>query len=339
MVTLQPIFHVLGYRSEVQQRSLIKLLEVSGAFGELPGVDGTLNDRQAQAILTSVTFSDAVAAAHWLHDTTQEHMLRRPPGVERHECEEPEHFRRHRGELLNALRRFGALSEAKPKAKHYDHVLVLGAIESAVTARLVTLKELYGQGVRFDNIHLLGSERPLDPRYEPLATIAVEGGAKCSTEMQMMIARAYETNETWPEDLQEVHFTSVTTPTQVHGRANTRDTIVSWLKTKPKPGRVLVISSQPLVGYQDAAVKSMLPAEFTVETVGASIAEDSLKISVAVDSIARQIDVGFLKLLETLTTMQPSLRPVDLANTATDPATYQFRFNADAASRLRACAG
>ena len=69
-----------------------------------------------------------------------------------------------------------------------------------------------------------------------------------------------------------------------------------------------------------------------METVGARIGEDGVKISVAMDAIARQIDVGMPKLLEALKTHptpKPALRLIDPGSIECDPATYQFRFNAD----------
>jgi hypothetical protein len=343
MVTLEPVLRALGYQTEGEQRNFIKLLAASGAFGQLPGVTGTLTDMQARAIATRVTFNDNTEAANWLHDATQKHMLHRQPGVERFECEEPEFFKQNRSELLGALHHLGILDEKRPQAKHYDHVLVLGSMEGIVSTRMDMIKEMYDQGVRFDKIHLLGSDRHLEPSHEPFAKIASDVGG-VATEMQMMTARAYEKSESWPEALQNVRMFSVDTFNHSNGtRANTQDNTRSWLhwmtKTNmPLTGRVLVISSQPNVAYQDAAVKSVLPPGFTVETVGARVSESNLKISVAMDDIARQIDVGFPKLLEALQKPQqqqqaaqemPKLVMLDPAEIKVDAPTYQFRSGGD----------
>src|SRR5690348_1506010 len=99
-VTLRPAFEALGYTDPVQQRALIKLLQASGAFGEVQGVNGTLTDNQAQAILDKVTyFEDPQAAARWLHDATQKHF-RRPDGTERYQCIETENYQNNRDALL-----------------------------------------------------------------------------------------------------------------------------------------------------------------------------------------------------------------------------------------------
>ncbi|MDE3060252.1 MAG: hypothetical protein KGJ06_04515 [Pseudomonadota bacterium] len=335
--TLETIFNALGYGKEGQQTALTQLLQASGAFGELPDVQGIISESQAKAILKHVTFDTPEQAAHWLHDATQAHMLRRPAGVERCQCEEPELFRRHRSELLRALDAAGMLSAKAPAGKHYDHVLVLGAMEGAVNERLDVLPKLWNEGVRFDKIHLLGSDRPLDPS-EPVHADSYGKG----TEMQMMIARAHEKHNAWPEELQKLSLHPVNTPQQAHGRANTQDTIRSFLKDEEgkiqlKAGdRLLIISSQPHVAYQEAAVKSVLADSFQVETIGAPAAEESLKISVGMDAIARQIDVGFPKLLEALKSQKNALPEplvmLDPAGIKVDAATYQFRSGGNGAT-------
>ena len=51
-------------------------------------------------------------------------------------------------------------------------------------------------------------------------------------------------------------------------RPDTAATVCDWRATDPKPGTVLAISTQPFVGYQHAVLKSLLPPEFVLETIG-----------------------------------------------------------------------
>jgi len=333
-VTLQPIFQAIGFSDAGQQTALIKLLHASGAFGAVPGVGVMLDDKQADALLHNLTFPNLTQATHYLHSITQGHMLRRPPGSERAECEEPEHFKQHRGALMEALQQTGMLSAIKPARIYYDHVLIPGAVEGEVKTRLDMLRNLWDQGVRFGAIHLLGSERTLRPEFEPSADTLGADRAKITTEMQMMETYYYAKSAVWPKELQDIRVFEVNSFNRPNGeRANTQDTIVSWQQTHPKPGEVLVVSSQPFARYQDAAVKSILPPSFHIETVGAPALPD-VKISVAMDTIARQIDVGFPKLLEKLQSRrrmpQTEIVMFDPANINVDAATYQFRSNGDA---------
>lgn len=331
--TLKPVLDSLGYGTATQQRAVVKLLQASGAFGTLAGIEGLLNDKQADAILNNITFSDLQNAAKMLHDITQEHLIKRRPGEERCHCTEPEMFKQHRAELLQVLEDAGLLGSVKPTQKYYDHVLVLGATQAEVDKRLDHLKELWDQGVRFGKIHLLGSERPLMADREDSAGKRGPNGTASRIEMDMMEDRYYAKSASWPKEMQAVRVFEVNTYNKKDGsRANTKDTIEAWQQTNPGAGEVLAISSQPYVKYQDAAIKAVLPRSFHVETVGVEAPRD-IKISVVADTLARQIDVGFEKLQERLKMRRPKLEAqlvlIDPKEIQVDAATYQFRAGGD----------
>lgn len=342
-VTLEPVFHALGYDTPAKQRGLITLLQAAGAFGQLPGVSGVLSDKQAGAVLAGVTFEDAQQAASWLHDVTQS-CMKRPEGQGRDDTPERKDFITHRRELLAALTDAGVVSDVKPRLASYDHVLLLGSRESMAETRLQSIKALWDEGIRFDKIHLLGSERPLDESNEPIAAAMSNHGGNqgdnqggsLSTETEMLKVQYYAMREDWPQELKQVPVYAVGSFDRDDRHANTKDTIETWLSMRPEPaqGNVLVISNQPYVAYQDAAVKSVLPPSFHVETVGASVDARDVNISLAMDAIARQIDVNFAALLQQSAKLSeesaPSLAMLDPARIKADPQTYQFRSHYDA---------
>lgn len=332
-VTMKPVLDALGYSTPTQQRAVVRLMQAAGAFGDVPGVDGLLTDKQADAILNNVTFNDLAQAADVLHNATQDAMIRRPKGVERADCDEPEAFRRKREGLMQALQEAGMTDAVKPRQKYYDHVVVLGATEHEVDKRLDHLRELWDQGVRFGKIHLLGSERSLRQGDEPSQGKRGENGHTTRSEMDMMENRYYAKAAGWPKEMQAVRVFEVNTYNKPNGeRANTKDTIESWVKTHPAKGDVLVISSQPHVRYQDAAVKSALPKGYSVDSVGPDAPYD-MKVSVGMDSIARQVDVGFGQLKERLKMRKPRLETqlvlIDPKDILVDAPTYQFRSGGD----------
>lgn len=53
-------------------------------------------------------------------------------------------------------------------------------------------------------------------------------------------------------------------------RPTTEDTIKKWLETNPSSGTCLAISNNPHIGYQHSVLKTYLPDEFKLETVGSS---------------------------------------------------------------------
>ncbi len=322
-VTLKPVFEALGYTDPKQQRGLVKLLQASGAFGDVKGVNGVLTDLQADAILTHVTFNDNMQALELLHQITQESLIGK----------EPPAFETYKKELTAALADTGMTSEIKPSRTQYDHVLLLGAVEGVTNERFEFMKRQWEQGVRFDQIRMLGSERALQPDTEPTAGKEGPAGNKVVNEMSMMESRYYDEKSRWPEGLEKVRVFEVNTYNKPGGvRANTQDTIQSWLKTHPDPGHVLVVSSQPSAKYQDAAVKSVLPESFHVETIGA--VPKNVTIPYAMDRFARQVDVAMTQLKQQLKDKENIIKTPLIAvapeDIKVDAATYQFRSGGDA---------
>jgi hypothetical protein len=329
--TLKPTLEALGFADEAQQVALIKLLHAGGAFGDLLASRGVLDDKSANGVLEGLQFTNDEQAARWLHAATQKTMLR-PSSMARQDMVDSHLFQQHHDALAKTLLTSGLTSKMQPKHKHYDHVLLLGTTESGVDTRLDTLKHLWEQGVRFDKIHMLGCDRTLSvteasvgkngPRHHPIRT-----------EMDMMEARFYAKRMEWPPELKEVRAFEVDTFNQPNGKcADTKDTVESWLYTQPDAGNVLVISNQPLAYYQDAAARAALPAQYKVDTVGAA-ADADVKISVALDALARQIHVGFPGLLEQLKTntniLKTPMIAVDPSVLKVDADTYQFRSGGD----------
>jgi hypothetical protein len=70
-------------------------------------------------------------------------------------------------------------------------------------------------------------------------------------------------------------------------RPLTADTLSAWLATNPTPGTCLAISNQPYVAYQQTVLKTLLPSDFSVQTVGAATSEPTEKISIMLDTLAR----------------------------------------------------
>lgn len=330
MTTLKPVLEELGFQSPAKQLAFVKLLQATGAYGRLKGVEGVLSDAQAKAVLENVNFESTRQAAEWLHDVTQENMLR-PAGKERYQCAESAELDAMRSRLVPLLQELGLVDPVRPKHMHYDHVLVLGAMQPAVENRLDILEQVSNEGATFGRIHLLGSERTLAPEREPLAASLAD-----KTEMGMMEQSFIRKSAAWSKELQNTPVTAVDTRMRTDGtRPNTADTVAAWLDSGVQPGRVLVISNQPYVQYQDAAVKSLMPAGFEVETIGAAADVSCMKLVAACDSVARQVDAGMDKLMERLRLREnereaaPDIVKLKPSQILSDPETYQFRSDID----------
>lgn len=232
---------------------------------------------------------------------TQREWLR-PAGKERWDA--PDKHEDKRAQVLAILDQLGYLQEIHASKKRYNRAIILGALASRVRSRLAHFLKQWKAGVRFDEIVVLGGERPLHPKLEshqvlldrnnkelPIRADWTLQGELPETESGMI--RMVFDQADLPEKLKkEVRIVFVETPMQQRPdgslrRPNTGDTIIHWKRTcAPTPGSCLVISSQPYVCYQDAVARTFLSKYFGVETIGSCV-QDDLPLAVHLDNIAR----------------------------------------------------
>ncbi len=337
MVTLSPIFHQLGAVTAPQQRSLIKLLGVTGCLGDIPGMQDTMTSEQADAFLHALDFPSKADAAEWLHRVTQARWFNADKQSAQYRISTPSDLQPQEEELQTLLHDSGTEGKPRTTRTHYDHALVLGATEPVADARILKIKQLWDQGVRFSAITLLGSARPLIPEREPSAAALAASGK--ATESAMLERRYKELSQDWPEELKRVPVKLLDTQRADGKNANTRDTIKAWKDHNPKPQTVLAVSNAPYVAYQEAAIRSQLGDEYTVEMADASTGRSHTAAGLILDTLAKQIDVSMEALRAPQAELPPSvsdiaLVPVDAIRQ--DPKRFQWRLNGNAKDGVRA---
>lgn len=188
--------------------------------------------------------------------------------------------------VLDWAEKQGFFAPWKPSLSYYDKALILGATDSRMEMRLNFLKELWNEGVRFEEIVWLTGDRPLDPRADHLVD-------RCSNESEA--ARIVWEESDLPEEMRKISVLFVAVPMKQEGttlaRPNTKDTLIAWLKHSPAPCKALFISDQPFCGYQFGVIKSTLPEEiaFDVAGPGADPLSHPSSAAITLDSIARWI--------------------------------------------------
>ncbi len=233
-----------------------------------------------------------------LNKAAQSNYLRKP-GSERWQIKDGDDLMKHREAIWKVLEHLGVIAVAEPKFKAYDHVFLLGALQSRVELRRKSLEDMVNKHhLKVDNTYLLGGKRPLQPEKESLGSL--EG---INTELDMMQRDWANHKDEMPQTLRDSAHFCVDAPMkwdeklQKETRPNTQDTIVyamqfehivKQIKSQGHLGKVLVISNQPFCLYQDAIVRGVLPEGTLIDTVG-SPAEESIELGVALDSIARWI--------------------------------------------------
>jgi hypothetical protein len=234
-------------------------------------------------------FSGCDEALVWLVDTTQTYWLR-GKGLERWDVTDEPGLTVQKAQMALDFMTLDMQAAIKPSLSDYDYVLMMGALQSRVETRLAYAKASFDAGeYDFKQLVMLGGARPLYSDKE-LAAQTLSEDKQTEYHMMMHVLQTMEKESKTPSEFFSKSRELINTPMQQAGdtmrRPNTKDTVESWLLTKPAPGRVLVISNQPYCRYQDAVVKSLLPSTFTVETIGhQSSGLDSTKVHL--DSLAR----------------------------------------------------
>lgn len=211
---------------------------------------------------------------------TQKHWLRKA-GQERWELAELSAEKKLF--VLDWAEKQGLFKSWEPSQKSYHNALILGATTPRMQMRLDYLKELWLQGLRFNEIVWLTGDRPLDKRVDSLID-------RCNTEAEA--ARILWEETDLPEDMRRVPVIFIAVPMKIEGsslkRPNTEDTIVAWLETIPHPCSALFISDQPFCGYQFAVIKTSLPDSVQFDVAGQGIEPTKYPTAANIlDSIAR----------------------------------------------------
>lgn len=192
-----------------------------------------------------------------------------------------------RGQVMPVLDRLGMLAEIAPSSDRYDYALMPGALVTRVRTRLKYLSDLWEKAVRSHKLVFLGSERPLaesrreteillDPNNQELPFRAEWQPPQelPTTELGMMQLVWDQAN--LPKDLRQVNTEWINAPMKSDPsggrplRPSTEDTIQEWLKTKPYAGTCIALSNNPHIAYQHSVLKTHLPKDFSLETVGPS---------------------------------------------------------------------
>jgi hypothetical protein len=224
-------------------------------------------------------------------------------GLERFEVQDT---RADRKKLYQELfKKLGLADSIHPTSLSYDYVCVHGALVLAFRARLAYLIALWQKGIKFKQIVFLTGERALHPERESIAELCDTTQTilpirknwqfdpstmpyKTETDMEKLI---YDQAEK-PEGFEKIPVLFVDAPGYANPdgtrrRADTKSTLLTWLAHNPAPGKVLAITHQPYIGYQDSIMRTYMPDSFTIETVGFAIPEKYKSVSDTLDSLTR----------------------------------------------------
>jgi hypothetical protein len=243
--------------------------------GALPGT-GTAED---------LAYLEAFSADHWDFRA----------GRERHETAPAPLGPAQERAAIEAALALGLGAEARPRLRHYTHVLVLGGLVASCLFRTRFAAELLADGITADNVTGVGGFRPLgDPDREHAAFSGLTCGDFEVDAIEAGLKRAFaiagepvvheggdphrEPGRAWKVATYQagpVTVRAVAAPSSApdRRRADTVDTCRFWADRVADlaPGdSVLVVTSAPYTAFQhcDAITHMGLPYGCAVDTVG-----------------------------------------------------------------------
>lgn len=183
--------------------------------------------------------------------------------------------------ILSSLDDLGMIHSVIPQKKSYDQVVILGALHSTVQQRIAYMVHLWSQGIRWNTLVFLASERPIAMETsEKSIKDAVIRSNYPPTEYGMM-RYAFDQADI-PTEIRALPQLWVNTPTpNGKKRADTEDTFEAWFDVPschitigdphtPKKGMsILAISNAPFTQRQGYGLKVFLhKKDIVAETVG-----------------------------------------------------------------------
>lgn len=206
-------------------------------------------------------------------------------------------------QVVPIFEELGYVGEQSAPRKQYDIGIIFGAYILAVRKRFAMLKRLWDDGLRFDQLVLLGSARKAHPEKESLAKVnSAEGGLDFDPmwenleEVPPTEAKLMET-VLWQSDLPAEwrdNFLVVETPLRTDRPEKPdpsgEDTIRQWLDYHDASGSTAVgVYSQPQLRHMEVVCRRlMVPRGIEVDLVGYA-APPNTNVSQVLDSVAKVI--------------------------------------------------
>ncbi|MBW8308758.1 MAG: hypothetical protein K0M45_03825 [Candidatus Paracaedibacteraceae bacterium] len=243
----------------------------------------------------------------------------RPADSERYEKKAIQHYKKlcaplsldQKQSLLESFRSLGDIDSVYPVHQTYDYIVIQGATVPTMRHRLMFL------------VHLIENDKiKMTVNTKIIFLVGERGLYSTETPEVLLDPSPYENDPNWqlppilpsdereaakviwaqlklPKELRDIHPYFTNTSKQAgSSRAQTQDCIEDWLKNNKVKGRMLMISSNPYISYQEGVVnlaitKAGLSNEIQVEPAGPKIPQENENIDVvlgiALDTLARTI--------------------------------------------------
>lgn len=218
------------------------------------------------------------------NEYAQKNFLR-PTGKERWQIEDTPEIQKHGPMIRKALSSLGFFQSVEPKDVEYQNVLLLGAATTRMHHRVSYFRQF--TKLKFAKLYFLTGQRPLDKSFEHSVDVPnIDGAHTESGAARLIFDHLVKSPKVKP----------IYVDTE-GSRPTTQDTIIQWLKNKPRKGKTLIFSNNPYVPYQHSVIvlrlldnKFISKAEMeSIETVGQSDKPNNTQLRVLLDTFARTL--------------------------------------------------
>lgn len=168
-----------------------------------------------------------------------------------------------------------------------DYLVILGATVITMEARLLFAKQLIEKGMLLPTrVVILVGQRPLtDDEKADAGTLGIHG-IETETDAAEALLALSEFKQFRDFLLDIIDTPGTYDEAGNYKRPTTRDTVVCWLKEKkPVAGSIVAVSSTPFVQSQDISLRRILPAAFTLITIGGQDREEE-SMAIFFDALA-----------------------------------------------------
>lgn len=203
--------------------------------------------------------------------------------------------------IFPILSSLGLFDEINPANKQFDCAVIFGATLPTLRQRFAFLIKKWNEGIRFQSLVFLCSYRPLNSPQETHFNLCDRNNGilpfqlnwdpnRSFPETEVEMAQFVYDQSEFPADMLQLPVTFVAAPHHQNPdgsvrRANTEDTLIHWMMSKPGGKTFIFISNQPFLGYQASIARRLLPKTAEMEIAGDGYRRP-VAISICLDALA-----------------------------------------------------
>ncbi|MFY7843031.1 MAG: hypothetical protein ACOVOR_03340 [Rhabdochlamydiaceae bacterium] len=254
--SIREVLQAYGFQENKQIEAIEDLFQRSGVIPSYATLDHAFPPRNSK--------EDLVIDIINMLQSVQKKFILRTGSQERWEVEALKWMEHDKDKILQDLKVLGFIDPILPKHKNADSFCILGAAAARMKNRIDYAQHLLSYGVTTKNVILLAGERyvtkGIDGTEDQLISLSKSFGLSNWTQLTEthLIEDLYLKSELFQNSFP---FYVINTPRRELPRPTTQTTILellNWLSDHKAIHRIIFVSNQPHVKYQEAVINLLL---------------------------------------------------------------------------------